>query len=393
MTYKTRLIESKLLEYIDNFPVVAITGPRQSGKSTLLQHCLKDYQFVSFDDYRAQEFLARDPEGFFQRYSTRTIFDEVQKVPEIFNHIKLRVDKDRSHYGNFILTGSSQFTMMQSISESLAGRIGLLTLLPFQFSEVDSTHRDELIYRGSYPELVERSYRLADDWYGSYLDTYINKDVRSVGMIGDLRDFQRLIRLLATRAAQQLELSSLANELGVSLSTVKRWISVLEASYIIFLLPPYFKNFGKRIVKSPKLYFYDTGLVAYLTGIKNHDLYENGPMTGSLFENFIVADIFKDELHRKTGSNLYYYRTSHGVEVDLIIDRGLYKELIEIKHTSTFHSKMSKSIQTIWESGDKAYVLYNGERFPFAHGIEVVNYRDYLLRHQANEEGRNARTT
>jgi predicted AAA+ superfamily ATPase len=380
MPYKQRIIESKLRDYLKIFPVVAITGPRQSGKSTLLQHCLPDYQYVTFDDYRSQEFLARDPEGFFQRYASKTIFDEVQKVPDIFNHIKLRVDRDRANYGNFILTGSSQFSLVQNITESLAGRIGLLTLLPFQISEMASTERDDAIFRGSYPELVERHFNSSDEWYGSYLDTYVNKDVRSISNIGDLREFQRLIRLLAARTSQQLEISSFAKDLGVAVSTITRWISVLEASYIIFLLPPYFKNYGKRITKSPKLYFYDTGLVSYLTGIKNRDLYENGPLTGGLFENYVVGEILKRELHLKTNSSLYYFRTSHGVEVDLIIDRGLHKDLIEIKHSSTFHPKMADSISTIMESGDRAYLLYNGENFPYVDEIKILNYKNYLLR-------------
>lgn len=379
MLYKQRVIEPKLRDYLKIFPVIGITGPRQSGKSTLLQHCLPDYQYVTFDDYRAQEFLARDPEGFFQRYASKTIFDEVQKVPEIFNYIKIRVDKDRANYGNYILTGSSQFSLLQNISESLAGRIGLLTLLPFQISEMSPAERDDAIYRGSYPELVERHFNFSDEWYGSYLDTYVNKDVRAISKIGDLREFQRLIRLLAARTSQQLEVSSFAKDLGVAVSTVTRWISVLEASYIIFLLPPYFKNYGKRITKAPKLYFYDTGLVSYLTGIKNRDLYENGPLTGSLFENYVVGEILKRELHLKTNSTLYYFRTSHGVEVDLIIDRGLHKDLIEIKHSSTFHPKMTDSISTILESGDEACLLYNGENFPYVDKIKILNYKNYLL--------------
>lgn len=380
MIYKNRVLETKLREYLSVFPVVGVNGPRQSGKSTLLAHCLPDYKYVTFDDFKAQEFLARDPDGFFQQYESHTIFDEVQKVPEIFNQIKLRVDKDRSNYGKFIVTGSSQLMLMQNISESMAGRIGLLTLLPFQLSEMEARRREDAVFRGCYPELVERNYKNSDDWYGSYLDTYVNKDVRSISNIGDLRDFQRLIRLLAARTSQQLEFASLANDLGVSAATVKRWISVLETSFIIFLLPPYFNNYGKRIVKAPKIYFYDVGLVSYLTGIKNKDLYANGPMTGALFENFVVAEVLKKELHRKSGATLYYFRTSHGVETDLIIDRGSSKDVAEIKHSATFNSRMTEALRLVMENNDKGFVLYNGDNFPFAHGIEVLNYQDFLLR-------------
>ena len=379
MIYQNRVLEPILRKYLKLFPVVAITGPRQSGKSTLLLHCLPDYQFVTFDDFKTQEFFFADPDGFFQRYSEKVIFDEVQKVPTIFDHIKLRVDKNRSQYGNFVLTGSSQFTLMQNVSESLAGRIGLLTLLPFQLQEIDDDLRFEAEYRGSYPELVQRSFEGSEEWYSSYIDTYVNKDVRSVNNIGDLRDFQRLIRLLAARTAQQLEMSSLANDIGISVPTLKRWIAILEASYIIFLLPPYFKNYNKRIVKAPKIYFYDTGIVSYLTGIKNKDLYQNGPMTGSIFENFVVAEVLKKELHNKTGAALYYYRTSHKVEVDLIIDRGLFKEVIEIKQSATFNTKMTTAIKSIMEEGDKGFVLYNGNNFPYIQKIEVLNIKDYLV--------------
>ncbi|HXW52987.1 MAG TPA: ATP-binding protein [Myxococcota bacterium] len=379
MRYIKRVLEARLHSYLTAFPVVGITGPRQSGKSTLLAHCLPDYQFVTFDDFRAQEFLARDPEGFFNQYQNKAIFDEVQKVPDIFNHIKLRVDRDRLSYGKFVLTGSSQLMLMQNISESMAGRIGLLTLLPFQLAEMPKKSRGEAVFRGSYPELVLRNYQNSDDWCGAYLDTYVNKDVRSVSNIGDLRDFQRLIRLLAARASQQLEFSSLATELGVAVSTIKRWVSVLETSFIIFLLPPYFKNYGKRVVKAPKLYFYDVGLVSYLTGIKNQELYENGPMAGALFENFVVAEILKRELHAKTGAQLYYFRTSSGVEIDVIIDRGLSKEIIEIKQSATFATKMVQPMQTVMEPADTGYLLYNGDDFPYSNKIHIQNYQKYLL--------------
>lgn len=379
MSYKNRIIEDKLLKYKDIFPVVGLTGPRQSGKSTLLAHCLPDYQYVTFDDFRAQEFFSRDPEAFFQLYSEKTIFDEVQKVPDIFNHIKLRVDRDRSSYGKYFLTGSSQFTLMQNVSESLAGRIGLLTLLPFQLSEIDARHRSDAEYMGCYPELVERNYKNSDDWYSSYLDTYINRDVRAVSNIGDLRDFQRLIRLLAARTSQQLEMTSLATEIGISVNTIKRWISVLEISYIIFTVSPYFKNYGKRITKAPKIYFYDTGLVSFLTGVKTKDLYQNGPMLGSIFENFVVAEILKKEVHQKSAANLYYFRTSHGLEIDLIVDRGSYKELIEIKHSATFNPRMTTAISLIMEKNDKGFVLYNGDKYPYSKDINILNYKDYLL--------------
>lgn len=377
--YRTRVAEKKLQEYRQFFSVVGITGPRQSGKSTLLLEKFSDYAYVNFDDIRLTNAFYEDPQKFMRLHADHVIFDEVQKVPELFNYIKIAVDKDRDVPGKFILTGSSQFSFMRKISESLAGRIGLLSLLPYQFSELPSFAHEDAIFRGSYPELVEKKYQLANDWFSSYIDTYINTDVRTLINIGEMRDFMRLMSLLAANTAQQLNLSRYANDIGVDVKTIKRWLSVLEASYIIFFLPPYYENLGKRITKSPKIYFYDTGLVSYLTGISEKEHYEKGPMAGSLFENYVIAEIYKRELHSKSNTNLYYYRTTHGVEVDLIIDHKRYKELIEIKKSETYHPRMIKSIEMLRNDGDKAFLLYNGETIKLSPDVDILNYKDYLL--------------
>jgi uncharacterized protein len=379
MPYHHRQLENKLQEYLKNFSVVGLTGPRQSGKSTLLLHLLKDYQYVSFDDYQLLNFFHHDPEKFMRLYSDKVIFDEAQKAPELFNYIKIAVDKNRQTYGKFVLTGSTQFTLMQNITESLAGRIGLLSLLPYEITEIPKLLRKESIYQGGYPELINKKYQLAQDWFSSYLETYIEKDVSALAQIGDKRDFRRLISLLAANTAQQLNFNRYAVDLGVDIKTVKRWISILEASYIIFLLPPYHRNFGKRIVKSPKIYFYDTGLVSYLTGIYSTTLFEQGPMTGSIFENYIVSEVLKRELHRKTHAELFYIRTSHGIEVDLIIDRKTHKELIEIKSGETFKPAMVNALELFLEDGDQGYLLYRGRRFPYDEKIRIINYQDYFL--------------
>lgn len=360
------------------FSVVGITGPRQSGKSTLLLQKFSDYAYVNFDDIRLTNAFYEDPQKFMRLHADHVIFDEVQKVPELFNYIKIAVDKDRDVPGKFILTGSSQFSFMRKISESLAGRIGLLSLLPYQFSELPSFAHEDAIFRGSYPELVEKKYQLANDWFSSYIDTYINTDVRTLINIGEMRDFMRLMSLLAANTAQQLNFSRYANDIGVDVKTIKRWLSVLEASYIIFFLPPYYENLGKRITKSPKIYFYDTGLVSYLTGISQKEHYEKGPMAGSLFENYVIAEVYKRELHTKSNTNLYYYRTTHGVEVDLIIDHKRYKELIEIKKGETYHPKMIKPMETLLNEGDKAFLLYNGETIKLSPDVDILNYKDYL---------------
>lgn len=377
MKYRKRVLEEKLKEYIGFFSIVAITGPRQSGKSTLIQKCLTDYTYVTFDSKVNVDLFYDDPEKFLRIHSNKVIFDEVQKVPEIFDYIKLSVDQDRETVGKFILTGSSHLTFSKEIAESLAGRIGLLTLLPYEYKEMVTKYREKSLYSGSYPELVHKEYRLFDDWYASYVETYLEKDLRNVANVGDLRDFQKLIQLLAANTAQILNISSFSNDLGVDVKTVKRWISILEASYIIFLLPPYYKNLGKRLIKSPKIYFYDVGLVSHLCGISNQDLFEKGPMYGAMFENYIVAECLKKQAHRKTHSKLYYYRTSHGVEIDLIIDHRQYKECIEIKTSETFHPKMIKSLEGFLEKNDQGFLVYRGKDQPYQE-ISVVNFETYL---------------
>ena len=377
--YRSRVIEPKLQEYCRFFSAVGITGPRQSGKSTLLLEKFSDYHYVNFDDIRVVNAFYEDPQKFMRLYHHRVIFDEVQKVPELFNYIKIAVDKDRDARGKFILTGSSQFSLMRKISESLAGRIGLLSLLPYQFIELPESAREDAVFRGSYPELVQKKYQLSDDWFSSYVDTYINNDVRALINIGEMRDFMQLLSLLAANAAQQLNMSRYANDIGVDVKTIRRWISVLEASYIIFLLPPYHNNLGKRITKSPKVYFYDIGLVSYLVGISERIHYEKGPLAGSIFENYLIAEIYKRELHTKSNAMLYYYRTTHGVEVDLIIDRKRYKECIEIKKGETYHPKMIKSVEMMLGDGDKAFLLYNGETLRLSPVVKILNYQDYFL--------------
>lgn len=319
---------------------------------------------MTFDDIKNVEQFSLDPEKFMNIYQNKIIFDEVQNVPELFNYIKIAVDNDRQNYGKFILTGSSQFAFLKKVSESLAGRIGLLTLLPFQYSEMPKKSRKKSIFRGSYPELVNRDYQSSNPWYSSYINTYLSRDVRTLSNIVDMRDFQRLISLLAANTSQTLNMSQYANDLGVSVQTIKNWISVLEASYIIFLLPPFYKNYGKRITKRPKIFFYDTGLVSYLTGISTQELYEKGPMAGSIFENYVISEVLKQEIHGDTNSKLYYYRTTSG-EVDLIIDRKTHKEFIEIRSSATFRPQMIAAVEQLTKKTDKGYLLYNGKKVPY----------------------------
>ncbi|MGA2623847.1 MAG: ATP-binding protein [Bacteroidota bacterium] len=379
MAYIHRVLEGAVRKYLKIFPVVGLTGPRQSGKSTLIKNLLDDkYRYVTFDDLTNVDRFHSDPAGFMRVYSDKVIFDEVQRAPELFSYVKLAVDSDREHYGKFVLTGSSQFAFMKRVSESLAGRIGLLTLLPFQFAEMPVSFQDTSIFMGGYPELVTRKYKGSFDWYTSYLDTYLTRDIRDQREIGDIRDFRLFLQMLATRASQVLNMSEVARDIGISVPTVKKWISVLEASYVVFLLPPFYKNLGKRIVKSPKLYFYDTGMVSYLTGIRNTELFERGPMQGPIFENYIVSEIHKKELHIRSGAELYYFRTSNGVEIDLIVDRKTEKHFIEIKTGETYKSEMVRGIMQIKKPDEVGYLLYRGKNLDSSRDLKVINYREYL---------------
>ena len=379
MKYVPRTLEATLGRYLKVFSAVGLTGPRQSGKSTMLRAILRDeYDYVTFDYHDNVRSFTEDPRRFIREHGDRVIFDEVQRVPELFNYLKAAIDEDRRRKGKFILTGSSQFAFMRNITESLAGRIGLLTLLPFEYREVPERLREQSIFRGGYPEIVVGSYREFRDWYSAYVETYLNRDLRDLSNIGDMRDFRRCLQLLAARAAQILNMSDVARDIGVTVNTVKRWVSILEASYIIFLLPPYHKNFGKRMIKSPKLYFHDTGLVSFLTGIGDREVFERGPMYGPIFENYIVSEIMKRTVHRKEDAELYFLRTSNGAEVDLLIDRKTEVDFIEIKTSETYRREMVGAVDTFKKKQERGYLLYRGKTLRSLPDLRVMNYRDYL---------------
>jgi predicted AAA+ superfamily ATPase len=381
MPYIPRTLEKTLRRYLTIFSAVGITGPRQSGKSTMLRETLaNEYDYVNFDYHDNVLLFTEDPRKFLREHGDRVMFDEVQRVPELFNYVKAAVDEDRRRKGKFILTGSSQFAFMKNVTESLAGRIGLLTLLPFEYREIPARLREQSIFRGAYPEIVVGSYHEFKEWYSSYIDTYLHRDVRDLSSIGELRDFRRCLQLLAARTSQILSMSEISRDIGVSVNTVKRWISILEASYIIFLLPPYHKNFGKRIVKSPKIYFHDTGLVSFLTGVRDKEIFERGPMYGPIFENYIISEIMKREVHAKADSELFYLRTSNGAEVDLLIDRKNEVEFVEIKSGETYRSEMTRAIVTFKKASEQGYLLYRGKTLPSLPDLQVMDFREFLGR-------------
>ena len=379
--YLHRELESTLARHLSHFPVVGIAGPRQSGKSTMLLRTLgKNYEYVTFDDFSTLQIFQEDPERFLRLHPGPVIFDEIHRVPDLFVRLKSLVDRDRRSKGRFVLTGSSQFALMKHSSDSLAGRIGVLTLLPFQHSETPPALRHEAIWKGTYPELIVEKYAHREDWYSSYLDTYLTRDVRDMGGVGDLRDFRRCLILLAGRIGQLLNISELARDLGVAVNTVKRWISVMEASFVVYLLKPFYANIGKRLVKSPKLYFVDPGLVSFLTGIRTEKMFEDGPLAGPLFENFVVSEILKRETHKGERPELSFVRTSNGVEVDLVIDRGSSRQYIEVKSTETFRPDHLKGIRSLKGKADEGLLLYRGKSIDYDKGLGAANFSEYLLK-------------
>jgi len=362
LMYIHRQIERVLIKYLELFPAVTITGPRQSGKSTMLKECLKnEYEYVTFDRINNIEDFSTDPQGFIQKYNGKVIFDEVQRVPQLFNYLKLMIDEDRNNYGNFILTGSSQFSMVKGITETLAGRAGNICLLPFQHMEIPDKQKPDQLLFGSYPEIVVRKYNGVLEWYESYIQNYLERDVRNLANIGNLRDFKRFINLLASNTAQEFNASNYANEIGVNYKTIQSWLSILEASYIVFTVEPYFHNLGKRIVKRPKVYFWDTGLVSYLTGIRTMELFEKGPLCGPIFENYLVSEILKTIKHNNEDIKIFYFRSNLGRESDLIIEDRSNKKIIfcEIKYNKTARVKMVNNIKILLEK-EKEYQVHSG---------------------------------
>ena len=389
-----RHLSKYLKKYLKKYPIVTLTGPRQSGKTTLVKKECKNYQYVSLEDPDNLEYALEDPRGFLDAYSENVIFDEVQQAPKLFSYLQAEVDKNPKP-GRFILSGSQQFLLNQKISQTLAGRTAKLNLLPLSLAELCERNCQQLwhsntltkplapekslyfyLFSGLYPRIFE--YDLdPKQFYRDYVSTYVTKDLQQLLHVGDLRSFQNFLRMLAGRSGQKLNLTSLGNDLGVSHTTIKRWLSVLEASYIIVILEPYYNNFNKRLVKSPKVYFLDTGLLCYLLRIKKVDELRFHPQIGGIFETFVISELIKSFYHQDQIPPLYFWQEKTGEEIDVMIDHGQsLLQPIEVKSTQTISQKLFENLHqwlNIKENPqDQGYLIYAGKEWKKRGNIQTV---------------------
>ena len=374
-----RDILSELLVCVREYPVVTIIGPRQSGKTTLAQTAFPDKPYRSLEDPDVRMAAQTDPRGFLAQVPDGAILDEIQRVPDLLSYIQGLVDRERRP-GMFILTGSHQPRIQQGVSQTLAGRTALLTLMPFSLAELRHYRTDwtafDLVVTGAFPPVHDQ--RLAPSrFFNGYVQTYVERDVRALVNLKDLRPFQQFLILLAGRIGQVVNYTALSNDVGVSTTTIKHWIGVLKASFLVFEMAPFFENVRKRVVKSPKIYFTDTGLAAHLLGLTTREQVARDPLRGGLYENLIIMDIAKALLNRGQRPDLYFYRDTNGCEVDLLIRQGRNLLPMEIKSASTFTPEFLRGIKALrtmlGESCLPGAVLYDGTD-PFEiHGTQVIN--------------------
>lgn len=376
-----RDITPHLKELAAQFSAVTLLGPRQSGKTTLARSVFPDHAYVNLELPKFRHLAAADPELFFKHYPAPVIIDEVQHVPELLSYIQVFVDEHKQK-GQFILTGSHQPKLRASISQSLAGRTALLTLLPLSLSELTgagfSYERDETIFRGFLPRIFAESLP-PERVYEAYYKTYVERDVRQLINVSNQLAFETFIKLLAGRVGQIVKLQSMAGEVGVSATTLTSWLSVLEASFIIFRLPCYYNNFGKRLVKAQKIFFTDVGLAAHLLGIESPEQVSRDPLIGGLFENLVVLEALKTRYNMGKPADLYYFRDKNGIEVDLILDRGRRLHLFEIKAAMTPDASMAKhllKVKSLVPQTLSTAVIYAGSAFPGSKDYSFVNFKD-----------------
>jgi len=381
MHYFPRDIEKEALELAAHYPVLTITGPRQSGKTTLARHLFKDLPYFSFENPDLRSLVINDPRKFLSQLPHGAILDEIQNVPDILSYLQEIAD-ERKNDALFVITGSNHFAVMQKVTQSLAGRTGILKLLPFNLRETggdDLFSTNELLIKGFYPAIY-KSKLSAPKIYRNYYETYLQKDVRQLIQIKDLNLFDKFIRICAGRTGSLLNTANIANETGLSMPTIRSWLSVLEASYIIMLLPPLYENIKKRMIKSPKLYFYDVGLASYLLGIEDKVMMSRDPLRGSLFENMVVMEIVKHRFNAGFDHNVSFFRDSHHNEVDLVFRQGRKLIPIEIKSSQTFNPDFLNGLNyfksVFPERVEKEFVIYDGQ-IEQTGQLSILNYKTF----------------
>jgi len=375
-----RDIESSFFRLLSKFPAVNVTGPRQSGKTTLVKSLLKEYKYYSFENPDTRILATEDPRAFLREAGDRFILDEAQRVPHIFSYLQQVLDES-PHNGKVVLLGSQSFLMNEQITQSLAGRMANLKLLPLSLRELSSANLccdnlNKILFEGFYPRLFNEKIQ-PTDFYPNYIETYLQRDVRSLKNIGDLQTFTKFIKLCAGRVGNVLNLSSLANDADMSVNTAKSWLSVLEASYIAFLLHPFSNNSNKRWIKMPKLYFYDTGLACSLLNLNDEKQIETFYMKGNLFENMVVAEMYKEQYNRALTANFYFLRDSKGNEIDCVIERAEKPLFVEIKMSETFSPQQIKNLKLMRNNQlnpNENFVIYSGKDEMTFQEVKYLNF-------------------
>ena len=376
----TKVMKARAKEY----PVLTVVGPRQSGKTTLVRSCFPNYNYANLEDPETRDLAESDYKRFLSAYKTPLIIDEIQRVPKLASAIQVKVDENRSKTGQYILTGSHQPVLKQTVTQSLAGRSAFLELLPLTFSELykgvskKDVDVDDLILTGTMPELTNGRIK-PSVYYKNYVNSYIERDVRLISNIENTSSFNRFLVLLAGRIGQLVNLNTLSGEVGVSHTTLNSWLNILEASFIVFRLAPYYANIGKRLIKTPKIYFTETGLAANLLGIKNSEQVSSHPLRGNLFENLVAGDILRHEKNADNDGDLFFFRTANGLEVDLLRLCGDKFQPIEIKSTMTYNPSLENSLSRfmdIFPNVADPTIIYTGKNIP--PGDKKIKWRNYL---------------
>ena len=382
MKYIPRLLIKELKRSAKEYSVTALLGPRQSGKTTLAKKAFPNKTYISMEDLDNRDFSLKDPRGFLQTYSSGTIIDEVQRVPHLLSYLQTKVDKDKKK-GQFILTGSNQFLLEEKLTQSLAGRVSLLRLLPLSLKELPSQKKQDLsklLLTGFYPQLHTEKIKVSH-WQDNYIDSYVNKDVRLIKNISNLDQFNTFLKMIAGRVGQLVNFQSLANDCGLSQNTAKSWMSVLESGFIIKKLAPYYKNFNKRLIKSPKIFFYDTGLLCRLLSIKNPSEINTHALKGFIFENFIFIELLKHFFNQGEKAPVYFWRDKKGFEIDFLIE-GKVLKLIEVKSGQTLSQDFFKNInyfKKISTYKTKPYLIYSGTKKQIQQQTKVLSWKDTSL--------------